>query len=129
MTRYEDTARELAEAATPGPWAKAQHGQERGGGGTWWSVNRAHNDGRVLQVWQGRQVARVMSALHGSADAALIAAHSPDVVRALAEVVGAARAVLADFPQHDPKTCVGRGSCCALANSLARLDAATGGGR
>lgn len=127
MTRYEDTARELAEAATPGPWAKAQHGQERGGGGTWWSVNRGYHDGRVLQVWQGRQVARVMSALHGSADAALIAAHSPDVVRALAEVVGAARLFRkADTGGgfNDRVTC-GR----ALDKALARLDAATGGGR
>lgn len=94
MPRYEDTAPALAEAATQGRWA-------------------------IHRCFRTRSDAVAVDD-QAEADATLIAAHSPDVVRALAEVVGAARALLAVD---------GDDLYEALAAALARLDAATGGGR
>lgn len=73
-----DELKAIAEKATKGPWMKCCHGQEIGGpaGNNWWSVNKGHFDGRVLNA--GGQVCRVMSTM--GEDAAFIAAANPAVV-------------------------------------------------
>lgn len=126
MPRYEDAARELAEAAA-----------EACGGTSRWILGEERTDSSApVYAPSYGPLRRIVHVAETTGNfGRLIAAHSPDVVRALAEVVARLRERVAEGHAHDcmprfrPKTMACKCGHEEDREALARLDAVTGGGR
>jgi hypothetical protein len=92
------TLRELAEAATPGPWF-AENGLFLNEN---WAVGAGGIGGLVAEIWTREQSDDAAEEGRDAADAAYIAAASPDVVLRLLAIEEAAQEVMRHVPYVVP---------------------------